>query len=42
MRFRFRGTREVIREQAVQAALDLLRRKLLGLPSKGIGSEEQD
>jgi nicotinamide-nucleotide amidase len=41
IRFRFRGTREIIREQAVQAALDLLRRKLLGLPSEGIGSEEQ-
>ncbi len=29
--FHFTGTRDVIREQAVQAALDLLRRRLLGI-----------
>lgn len=31
LRFQFNGTRDVIRQQAAQAALDILRRKLLGL-----------
>ena len=39
-RFQFGGTREIIREQAVQAAFDLLRRKLLGISTEGVGSEE--
>ncbi|MCK4585684.1 CinA family protein, partial [candidate division WOR-3 bacterium] len=29
--YHFTGTRDIIREQAVQAALDLLRRRLLGI-----------
>src|SRR6185312_1613949 len=30
--YRFTGAREVVRERSVQTALDLIRRKLLGLP----------
>jgi PncC family amidohydrolase len=40
LRFQFAGTRAVVREQAVQAALDLLRRKLLGLSLDNVGSSE--
>ena len=39
-KFQFTETRKIIREQAVQAALDLLRRKLLGISSEAVGSEE--
>ena len=33
-RFHFLGVRDIIRTQAVQVALDLLRRRLLGIPEK--------
>lgn len=32
--YRFHGTREMIRERSAQAALDLLRRRILGLPEE--------
>lgn len=40
LRFGFSGSREIIREQAAQAALDLLRRKLLGLPIDRMGNSQ--
>ncbi len=39
LRFQFSGTRAIIRQQAAQAALDLLRRKLLGI---GFAQREQE